>query len=86
MKPEWHIEWKSDGCYQFSVNAAQKNGRYIKASLSKEYLGYLLQGAHVCLLFLNNNYELQGVLDIELTDDDTNFAVSDKLNNYMQNK
>ena len=83
MKPEWHIEWTEDGCYKAGIKEAKESGKYIKGSISKEEIGHLLQGKHITLLFLNDGYEQEGMLDIELVDGNTNFEVSDKLNNLI---
>ena len=82
MKPEWHIEGK-DGCYESSVKEAKNKGKYIRASISKEDIGKLLQGKHVTLLFLNDEYREEGMLDIEFSEGNTTFEVSDELNNMI---
>ena len=83
MKQEWHIEHTSDGCYQFGVEDAKNKGKYIRASISKECIGHLLQGKHIALLFLNDEYEQVGMIDIELSDYNTNFEVSEELNELI---
>ena len=83
MKPEWHIEHESEGCYQAGVNEAKDKGKYIKASISKEDIGCLLQEKHITLLFLNDDYEQEGMLDIVLSNKKTTFDVSEKLNEII---
>lgn len=77
---EWHVQYKEDGCYQAGVKEAIESKKYIRVSISKEDIGHLLQGKHLTLLFLNDEYEQEGLLDIELTDGNTEFEVSEKLN------
>ena len=83
MKPEWHIEHKEDECYQVGVKEAKDGGKYIKAAISKDDIGYLLQGKHIALLFLNDDYEQVGMLDIGLSDSNTEFNVSEELNELI---
>ena len=83
MKPEWHIAYEKDGCYKAGVKEAKQKGMYIRASISKEDIGHLLQGKHVVLLFLNDGYEQDGMLDISLTDGNTEFDVSTELNELI---
>ena len=83
MKPEWHITYSDEGCYLADVKEAKEKGRYIKASISIEEIGHLLQGKHITLLFLNDGYEEEGMLDIELTEGSTKFEVSDELNKLI---
>lgn len=83
MKPEWHIEHKTEGCYLYGVKEAKENKKYIKASISKDDIGNLLQGKNITLLFLNDEYEDVGMLDIELTDGETYFEVSEELNELI---
>ena len=83
MKPEWHISCTEDGCYKAGVKEAKESGMYIKGSISIEDIGHLLQGRHITLLFLNDDYEQEARLDIELTDEKTNFSVSNKLNDLI---
>lgn len=85
MKPEWHIEHTTDGCYQYGVKDAIENKKYIKVSISKDDIGNLLQGKHIALLFLNDGYELEGMIDIELTDGKTVFEVPEELNELIIN-
>lgn len=80
MKPEWHVE-PIDSCYEYTVKDAIRNKKYIKASISKDDIGNLL---HV-LLFLNDDYGLEGMMDIGLTDEKTIFEVSDELNELIVN-
>ena len=82
MKPEWHING-DDGCYFAGVKVAKEKGNYIEAFISKEDLGYLLQGKYLTLLFLNDRYEPEGQIDIKLSDGETRFEVSDKINNLI---
>jgi ribosomal protein S27AE len=83
MKPEWHISCIEDGCYQAGVKEAKEDGMYIKGSISKDDIGHLLQGKHITLLFLNDDYEQEARLDIGLTNEKTNFSVSNKLNDLI---
>lgn len=83
MKPEWHIMHVDDGSYKMDVKDAKENGKYIKGLISKNDVGHLLQGKHIGLLFLNEDYEEEGLLDIGLTDDETNFSISNKLNDLI---
>lgn len=83
MKPEWHISCVEDGCYKAGVKDAKESGMYIKSSISKDDIGHLLQGKHITLLFLNDNYEQEARLDIGLTDEKTKFSVSNKLNDLI---
>lgn len=83
MKPEWHISCTEDGCYKAGVKEAKESGMYIKGSISVEDVGHLLQGRHITLLFLNDDYEQEARLDIGLTDEKTNFSVSNKLNDLI---
>lgn len=83
MKPEWHINASEEGCYLAGVKEAKEKGRYIRASISREDIGHLLQGKHITLLFLNDEYEEDGMLDIELIEGSTKFEVSDKLNKLI---
>lgn len=83
MKPEWHIEYEEDGCYKAGVKEAKESGKYIKGLISKDDIGHLLQGRHIALLFLNDDYEQKALLDIGLTNDTTNFSVSNKLNDLI---
>ena len=83
MKPEWHISCVEDGCYKAGVKEAKEDGMYIKGSISKDDVGHLLQGKHITLLFLNDDYEQEARLDIGLTDEKTNFSVSNKLNDLI---
>lgn len=83
MKPEWHIEHKTDRCYLSSVKKAKEHKKYIKASISKETIGYLLQGRQIVLLFFNDDYEVEGMLDIELSDGKTVFDVSEELSKLI---
>lgn len=83
MKPEHHIEYVTDGCYTSSVKTAKDKEMHIECLLSKEDIGNLLQGKVANLLFLNNDYELEGMIDIKLSDGKTTFNVSDKLNNLI---
>ena len=85
MKPEWHIQSEEDKSYQYSVLIAEENKKYIKASLSIDDIGHLLQGKHITLLFLNDGYEMEGMMDIGLTDYHTDFKVSDDLNELIIN-
>lgn len=85
MKPAWHIEHKTEGCYLSNVKNAQENKKYIRASISKEDIGKLLQDTHITLLFLNDAYGLEGMLDIGLSDDKTVFDVSEQLNHMIIN-
>lgn len=85
MKPEWHIEHTTDSCYHAVVEGAKENKKYINASVSKEDIGHLLQGKHITLLFLNDDYESVGMIDIGLTDGETVFAVSKELNELIIN-
>ena len=82
MKPEWHTEGE-DGCYLSSVEKAKRNNKYIAASISKEDIGNLLQGKHITLLFLNDDYGMEGMLDIKLSEGNTEFDVSEKLNDMI---
>jgi hypothetical protein len=83
MKPEWHINCSEEGCYLAGVKDAKGKGRYIRASISKKDLGHLLQGKHITLLFLNDGYEQEAMLDIELSEGKTVFEVSDILNELV---
>ena len=83
MKPEWHISCTEDGCYKAGVKEAKESGMYIKGSISKDDIGHLLQGKHITLLFLNDDYEQEARLDIGLTNEKTNFSVSNKLNDLI---
>lgn len=83
MRPEWHIEYKTDENYLWNIKNAKEHGKYIKASISKETIGYLLQGRQIVLLFLNDDYEVNGMLDIELSDEKTVFEVSEELNQMI---
>lgn len=83
MKPEWHISYTEDGCYKAGIKEAKESGKYIKGSISVEDVGHLLQGRHITLLFLNDDYEQEARLDIGLTDEKTNFSVSNKLNDLI---
>ena len=83
MKPEWHISCTEDGCYKAGVKEAKESGMYIKGSISIEDIGHLLQGRHITLLFLNDDYEQEARLDIGLTNEKTNFSVSNKLNDLI---
>lgn len=85
MKPEWHIDYKTEECYLSEVDSAMKKNKYIKVSLSKECIGHLLQGKQVSLLFLNDDYELEGMLDIGLSDEENEFNVSNELNELIIN-
>ena len=86
MRPEWHIEHETDACYQYGVIEAKEKGKYIKASISLEDIGHLLQGKHVALLFLNDDYGQEGMIDIGLSDEKTVFEVSEELNEMIINK
>ena len=83
MKPEWHISCTEDGCYKAGVKEAKESGMYIKGSISIEDIGHLLQGRHITLLFLNDDYEQEARLDIGLTNEKTNFSISNKLNDLI---
>ena len=83
MKPEHHIGYIKEGCYTSSVELAKDKEMHIECLLSKEDIGNLLQGKAVNLLFLNNDYELAGMIDIKLSDGQTKFNISDKLNNLI---
>ena len=85
MKPENHIAHESDGCYWAEVETALANNRYIGVKVSKRDIGHLLQGKHIILLFLNDDYEDKGMVDIKLSDDETVFEVSEELNQMMIN-
>lgn len=80
---EWHVVHTKDGCYQSNVEQAKEDGVYIHISLSKEEIGDLLQGKHIELLFLNDDYRQKGMLDIELTDNNTNCEVSEKIHKMI---
>ena len=83
MKPEWHISCTEDGCYKAGVKEAKESEMYIKGSISIEDIAHLLQGRHITLLFLNDDYEQEARLDIGLTNEKTNFSVSNKLNDLI---
>lgn len=82
-RPEWHIEERRECCYLSKVKQAKNDGRYIKVSISSEDIGRLLQDKHITLLFLNNDYEQKGMIDIELSDKGTSFDVSRELNELI---
>lgn len=79
----WHILYVDDESYKRDVKNAKKNGKYIKGLISKNDIGHLLQGKHIGLLFLNDEYGEEGFLDIGLTDNKTSFSVSNKLNELI---
>lgn len=82
---DWHIEYETEGCYQYNVKDAKEKKKYIKASISKECIGHLLQGKHIALLFLDGGCELEGMIDIELSNGKTTFEVSEELNEIIIN-
>lgn len=86
MKPEWHIEYEKEGCYRAGIREAIENKKYIRASISKEDIGRLLQGYHITLAFLNDGYEQEGMIDIGLSGGKTEFEVSEELNGLIINK
>jgi hypothetical protein len=85
MGPELHIGHEPDGCYQSGVLQAKQSGTYIKVSISKAWIGRLLQGQHIELLFLNDHCEQKGLLDIEMSDGKTEFYVSEELSQMIIN-
>ena len=82
MKPEWHVN-VADGSYFAGVREAKEKGKYIEVFISKEDIGDLLQGKYITLMFLNDGYELEGQMDIKLSDNETRFEVPDKINNLI---
>lgn len=82
MKPEWHLNG-DDGCYFASVEEAKEKDKYIEISISKEDIGNLLQGRYISLLFLNEKCEEEGMIDIKLSDKETNFEIPEKINNLI---
>lgn len=83
MKPEYHVEHITDGCYISSIEVTKENGTHMECQLSIEDVGNLLQGKAIELLFLNDDYELKGMIDIKLSDNKTKFNISDKLNTII---
>lgn len=83
VKPEWHIENPKEGCFISGRECAELNNRYIHISISKEDLGNLLQGKHLGILFLDDNYRNTGMIDVQLSDSETNFVTSEKVNDFM---
>ncbi len=83
MKPEYHVNSITEHCYISSIELTKKKETHIECQLSKEDIGNLLQGKAIELLFLNDNYELKGMIDIKLSDTETKFDISDKLNNMI---
>lgn len=83
MKPEHRIKQEEERSYQFDVMQAKENKKYIKAAISIEDIGKLLQGRHAVLLFLNDEYDMEGMLDIYMSDDKTQFVVSEELNEMI---
>lgn len=86
MKPEYHVEDITEELYISSIEEARKSETHIECKLSKEDIGNLLQGKAIELLFLNDNYELEGMIDIKLSDTKTEFNISDKLNNMINKR
>lgn len=85
MKPEWHIRHEKEGCYRASVKEAIKTRKYIRVSISKEDIGHLLQEKNISLLFLNDDYEQVGMIDIGLSGGKTEFEVTEELNELIIN-
>lgn len=83
MKPECHVSSTEEECYLSSVEVTKAKGTHIECQLSKEDIGNLLQGKAIELLFLNSDCALEGMIDIKLSDTETNLNVSDKLNNMI---
>lgn len=75
IKPEGHIEWQGEECYILTVEEAEEMGKHIEIALSKREIGHLLQGKAVTLLYLDKGYEMQGMIDIKMSDDKTFFKV-----------
>ena len=86
MKPEYHVEHKTEALYRWNANDLKEAKRYMKVSISQEDIGNLLQGKHIILNFLNDGYELKGMLDICLSDDVTVFEVPERLNEFIIRK
>ena len=83
MKPEYHIEHITEKCYKSAVEYAKNKGTHIECLLSKEDIGHLIQDKAVTLYFLNDDYDMTGMLDIKLSDDKTEFNISNKVNNML---
>ncbi len=82
-KPEYYVNHIEEGVYISTVNNSIEKNTYIKCSISKEDIGNLLQGKSVSLVFLNDDYESTGMIDIVLSDGKTNFDVSDGINEMI---
>ena len=83
MNPELLVTHSGDGCLKCEIKEAKRNNKYIHISMSKEDIGSLLQGKHLVLLFLNNGYECTGMINIQLSNAENDFLVSEEFNDYM---
>lgn len=85
MKPEWHIDYADERSHQSEVEHQIKDKKYIGIEISLENIGDLLQGKLVTLLFLNDNYECVGMIDVMMRPNKTNFVISDQMNDLIIN-
>lgn len=85
-KLTYNIEYPQEGSYIYGVKEAKSNSRYIHISISKEDIGNLLQGKNIKILFLNAGYESPGIIDVQLSDSETNCISSEGIYNYMMQK
>lgn len=82
MKPEWHMSPVED-CFEFSVEDAKSKKKYMNIAISKDNIGSLLQGKHLEISFLNDDYDLAGMIDVHLSKSETKFKVSKEVNDLM---
>ena len=78
-KPEYHVNHTSEEHYQYEIMDVKAKQSHIECKLSKEDIGNLLQGKAIYLLFLNDGYEASAMIDIKMTDYETEFNVSDEI-------
>ena len=75
MEPVVNIEARDERCYISAVEEAEELGKHIEIALSKQELGHLLQGNAVTLMYLDEEFEMQGMIDIKMSDGETFFKV-----------
>ena len=75
IKPATHIVSLDEGHYVSAVETAQEKGRYVQIALSKEDIGNLLQGKAVSLLYFDEDYDVDGIIEVRMSDDKTYFKV-----------
>ena len=78
-EPEYHVSHISEEHYQYEIMDVKSKYSHIECKLSKDDIGNLLQGKAVYLLFLNDGYEATAMIDIKMTDYETEFNVSDEI-------